>query len=333
MPVCVTLPLTVPVAPEEKVVRPVLVRARGPPPVVVKGALKVNAVPVSEIPEAPVVLSAPLNVVVPVPADCKIEEEKIAWVETLVAFVMVNPVSGVPTVPTFPPRVVFPVPLLRVKLKAPWTVWLRVISPAPVPVLSETLPPKVMGLANEIFAFAVVIDPARETLPVPFWVKAPAKLIAPAAVLVNVPLFVIVKGPPPVVVIAPPRTTAPEVMEIPKAPVVVRAPLNVVVPVPAVCTIAAAWIPCAVKLFALLTVRVVTGVLNPTLPPSVIEPVPAIRVKLWAPLTVELKVIFPFPELVSIVASVTRVTAGLIKTLPVTVRPLPANAGPVPIML
>ena len=55
--------------------------------------------------------------------------------------------------------------------------------------------------------------------------------MAPAAVLVNIPAFeiAIVTGPPLVVVMAAPRTTELVVTEIPKAPVVVSAPLKVVV--------------------------------------------------------------------------------------------------------
>ena len=58
------------VAPEAKVKVPVLVISKGPlPVVVVTGLLNVKPVPVRLIPETVVVVSAPLKVVTPVPAD------------------------------------------------------------------------------------------------------------------------------------------------------------------------------------------------------------------------------------------------------------------------
>ena len=106
--------------------------------------------------------------------------------------------------------------------------------PNPDPEFSDVLAARVIGLEKEMFAPAVVIDPPKETKPAPFWVNAPPKVMAPAAVLVKRPLFVMVRGPPPVVVIAAPRTIALVLTEIPRAPEVMSGPLNVVVPVPVV---------------------------------------------------------------------------------------------------
>lgn len=56
--------------------------------------------------------------------------------------------------------------------------------------------------------------------------------MVPAAVLVNVPELVIVRGPLFDVVILAPRVTAPAEIVMPAAPVVVKSPLKVAAPVP-----------------------------------------------------------------------------------------------------
>ena len=68
VPSCMNAPAIEPVAPTPKVRRPVFVMVTGPVPVVVKGLLKTMALPFNEMPAAPVVERAPLNVAVPVPA-------------------------------------------------------------------------------------------------------------------------------------------------------------------------------------------------------------------------------------------------------------------------
>lgn len=108
------------------------------------------------------------------------------------------------------------------------------LPPAPVPELKEVSAASVIELAKEMFAFEVTRFPPKETFPLPFCVKEPESVMAPAAVLVNVPLLVMVRGPPPVVVMAAPRVIAPAATAIPAAPEVVRGPLKIVVPVPAV---------------------------------------------------------------------------------------------------
>jgi len=62
-PICVNDPATEPVAPAAKVRSPVFVTFKGPAAKVVNAPLKVKAVPVREIPEAPDVFKAPLKVV------------------------------------------------------------------------------------------------------------------------------------------------------------------------------------------------------------------------------------------------------------------------------
>lgn len=71
-------------------------------------------------------------------------------------------------VPMLPIREISPVPLFRVSEKPPWTVWLKVMSPAPGPVLRTVAAPSVIGLAKEIPSLVVTIVWPRETLPAPF---------------------------------------------------------------------------------------------------------------------------------------------------------------------
>lgn len=138
-----------------------------------------------------------------------------------------------PAAPTWPPIVIFPAFAFRVRLWAPVTVWLKVILPVPVPVLRLRSPAKTTGLAKERLVPFVTTDPLIVTFPAPVCAKAPLDVIAPAAVLVKSPLLAIVTPPELLVVMAAPRVTALVVIEMPAAPVVVRAPLNWVVPVPA----------------------------------------------------------------------------------------------------
>jgi hypothetical protein len=67
-PVCINPPEIEPVAPEANVMRPVFVNVSAPLDAVVIVSLNVKFVPESVIPELPVALNAPLNVVVPLPA-------------------------------------------------------------------------------------------------------------------------------------------------------------------------------------------------------------------------------------------------------------------------
>jgi hypothetical protein len=180
---------------------------------------------------------------VPDPATWSMKVETIASHETSAALVIENPVRGVAMLPAAPPRVIFPAPLFNVRGKAPWTPWLSSMSPIPAPVPRVAPAARVIGLAKEISAPDVVMDPPKITDPLtlgPFCVKGPERTIAPAAVLVKVPVWVTVRGPPPVVVIAPPRIILPELMATPKLSEVMRAPLRVVVPVPEIWVIDAA---------------------------------------------------------------------------------------------
>jgi len=157
-----------PVAAEEKVSWPELVTVRGPLAAVVKVLFTLNAVPVRTIPVAPVVLSVPLNVVVPEPDVCWINAEAIFCVETFATVLIVKPVSGVPIVPTFPLKVIDPVPSLRVKACAPVMAVATVISPPPAdPVSSVASPPRATppDPFKAIAVSVVVMVPLREKLP------------------------------------------------------------------------------------------------------------------------------------------------------------------------
>jgi hypothetical protein len=109
------------------------------------------------------------------------------------------------------------------------------------------------------------------------------------------------------------------VRRIPEAPFVSTAPLNVVVPLPALWTIEEALIAFAVTFVALEIVRVVKRLLPPTAPVKVILPVPATNVSAVAPSSVLEKLIFALLDVIVLVP--VRLTGlGKLKGLaPVTV--------------
>jgi len=187
--------------------------------------------------------------------------------------------------PRDPEAVKLPVPAVILSGWAP-SIVVTLISPDVV--FSAVVPAIVMGELKLKLPLVVVIDPLKSTDPAPVSAKAPATEIAPGAVLVNVPAGerAKVNGPVPVVVIAAPRTMLVVVMEMPDAPVVVRAPLKVVVPVPADWRIEAAEIDEVVTLLAELMVNPKRGVVPPIAPSKKILPAPAVTVELCAPLTV-----------------------------------------------
>ena len=161
------------VKPEAKLAVPELAMTRGPLPVVVTELLNVNAAPVNEMPEPPVVESAPLKVVVPVPTDCKMNAEEMAWVDTLRALVMVKPVNGV-VPPTAAERVMTPpVPdsggAVNISAWAPsifWQVMPEVALPEG-PALSVTSAVKVTGEEKVIRLFVALIALPRLTVGLP----------------------------------------------------------------------------------------------------------------------------------------------------------------------
>src|SRR3569832_1310215 len=126
----------------------------------------------------------------------------------------------------------------------------------------------------------VVIVPPMFTAAAPVSVKDPEREILPGAVVVRTPplLRVKMRGPPPVVVIAPPRTTFDVAREIPPTPVVMTPPLNVVVPVPALCVREAPEkLPLAVTRKAQFIVMFPTGEKQPKAPTKKKTPAPAVN--------------------------------------------------------
>lgn len=204
----------------------------GPAAVVVIAPLNAKFVPVSAMPPSALLFKAP-KVLVPVPAPCVMVEAKIDCVVIFAACARFKLLRKVPDVPKLPLTVMFPLSESRVRLCAPVAPWLKVILPVPDPVSKVRSAAIERGLENEIEASFVAIEPPIVTFPAPVWAKAPERVMLPAAVLVKSPLFTIVSPPELSVVIAAPRITALVVIEIPAAPVVFKAPLNWVVPVPA----------------------------------------------------------------------------------------------------
>ena len=137
----------------------------------------------------------------------------------------VREVSAV-VAPILPDVIKVPVPAVRVRVCAPLIVEEKVMSPAHAPLLRATFPVRVTALKKEIAVFVVVISPAVETAPAPFWVKAPVLTMSPAAAIVNVPELVNVVVPEQLMLLF--RFCVVPVMSI--LPVVVKMPLKVVVP-------------------------------------------------------------------------------------------------------
>ena len=95
---------------------------------------------------APVSATAPLSMVVPVPATCVRLAALMAAAVTLFALLMVIAPSGEP-VPTAPVKVTLPVPAVRPSASAavPFRVLLNRMLPAPAPVFTRTLPVRVVA--------------------------------------------------------------------------------------------------------------------------------------------------------------------------------------------
>jgi|SRR5579872_2944623 len=82
------------------------------------------------------------------------------------------PMGVVP--PTALLRVIDPVPAVKVRFCAPFTVPERMMSPGPPPPeLKLTGPFKVIALPREIEALDVWMVPFKETAPPPLWVNGP----------------------------------------------------------------------------------------------------------------------------------------------------------------
>lgn len=91
------------------------------------------------------------------------------------------------------------------------------------------------------------------------------------------------------------------VKTIPDAPLVLSAPLNVVVPVPDVCVIDEAVIAAVVQLVVLVIVKAPRGAMPPAAPVNVMLPVPAASDRAWVPSSVLLKLMFALFEVIVLV--------------------------------
>jgi hypothetical protein len=273
------------------------VRLPDPPDLVIDPDIEICPVPLVNVEEpvkerAPVIVIGPLLVVTLLP-------------KLIVAPDAIKEASG--TVPTAPVQVTAAVPAAAVRLEEetpfPFTVPEKVIL-APVEVLKLRSLFNTTGPANWIAVLVVVIVPPEVTVPVPFWVKAPADEKLLFAVTVNVPEFPIVKvvGPALAVEKAPVRAILPEAAvltrEIPPKAVVVTPPPIVVVPAPLVSLRAPTVMALLIEgLVALSMVIEERGVIVPT-GPLKITVLPEVKLKVAVlpaalPSTNLLKVIFP----------------------------------------
>jgi len=288
------------------------------------------------IPVTVLVFKLPLKIVSPVDVTAK-EAAVTAAVVKFVQLLTVRVPRRV-TPPRSPLAVILPVPAASEKVCAPLTV-VTEISPAPAPVLKAVDPARTIGELKVMASLVVVRLPLQLTVDAPLAEKAPSREIALPEVLVNVPPpdITSVKGPAFVVVIPAPTTMLPVVIEIPEAPLVVSAPLNVLVPVPALWIMDAANIVlAAVTLLALEMRMAPNGAIEvPTAPSKSTLPVPAASVKLMPdPWRVLWKRIVPPGPLVVIELGATSVMGELISTPAVSVTTVPPNVTPpAPVML
>jgi hypothetical protein len=134
--------------------------------------------------------------------------------------------------PAVPSMDIFPPPAARVKSPGPSKVFKKEIFRDAAAVEIEVSSAIVTGPEKET-SLPIVEVLAKETAPLPDCVQFPS--IDSVAVLakVAVPVFAIVKGPPFVVVIELLKAKAAPVKLMPDTLVVDKAPLKVVVPVPA----------------------------------------------------------------------------------------------------
>ena len=230
------------------------------------------------------------------------------------ALTTVSPPSAV-TPPSAPVNVTLPVPAVTERPLAPSTVLLKVTLPAPAPLFRATAPVKVTAEAKLMPSLVVVTSPDVETPPAPSWVKAPSRLMSPAAAMVSVPALVMVTVPFVVVVTAPPMVNTWPLRSMPVLVEVASAPLKAVVPVPATWLMNLADTAAAVTLAALETVRPFSSVEPPRAPEKTASPVPAATVRVFAPSTAPLNVMSPAVAPVVTVVLAVRASALLNTTL------------------
>ena len=228
-----------------------------------------------------------------------------------------KPLNTVPE-PTVLTKETAPVPAAKVSLNSPLTFSVNVIVPTPAPVLRSASPVSVTTVAKLTASFVVVISPAVDTTPAPSCKKNPPSVMSPPAPMVRVPELVIVTVPlvpvftVPLIVMAVPLRSRPSAASVPS---VITAPVNVVVPVPAVCVMLWEVNAASAVTFPALTISTSpSAALPPTIPSKSIWPLPAVRVSVSAlapvPSTVSSNFIVPtpIPVLMLISAVVAKVT-------------------------
>lgn len=206
--------------------------ARGPPPDVVTLPLRTNEAPLRVMPEAPVVAKAPLKVARPETPSMSITDALMALEVKFVQSTTLNVESGADP-PIIPPMLIDPVPPSSSRLFAPLTVFERVMAPMSPPIFRSEGPVKLIGPVNEIWLPCIWMLVSRDTVPVPFCTKFPARIFVVGLCRVSRPELLIVREPLFVVVTGASNVKAVPVRLIPAGSVVVKAPLNVVVPLPA----------------------------------------------------------------------------------------------------
>jgi hypothetical protein len=129
-----------------------------PVPAVVIPVETIRFVPVMSSPAGSLVLTSPVNVVVPAPAVWLIETAfRAASAVTFVALLIVSAPRREP-VPTAPSKSIFPVPASRFSANPPSSVLLKAIVPAPLPVEMVTAAMSVVAETKVTLSSVVVIS-------------------------------------------------------------------------------------------------------------------------------------------------------------------------------
>ena len=160
---------------------PVLVIDTPPLPAVFIVSLIVKAMPLRSIPPTPVVDTAPLKVVVPLPAVWVRLTASKALTVTSAALLIVTASRSV-VAPTTPENPTSPVPAVNAKSKPPSNVSLKLISPVPAPPVDTAIAPvSVVALSNVMLAPVVITSPAVFKVPLRFV----PKLTVPVVVVIS----------------------------------------------------------------------------------------------------------------------------------------------------
>lgn len=266
---------------------------KGPPLVVFTAPSMTKEVPARLIPTMPVVLRLPVIVVVPDPADCRMDVAEMDPVVMLSALVKVRAPNGIEP-PAAPPMRMSALPALMVSLPGPSTALARVISCDEV--VKEGLFDVTTPSLKKIGPFPLM-DPLICEVPRPSCVKDPSTTQAPE--ILRSPALVIWMRPLFVVVTVPFNVTLNPVIVMPAAVVIFVALFKVIVPLPEVCESVVEVRPLNVALPAEVMMTPPSGLILPIFPIQEIFPVPVVNVSTWvstvAASTVLLKVMEPGP--------------------------------------